>query len=73
MELKRGTTTSYYSQDGLGSITHLTNAAGAITERYSYETFGKLTIKNAAGTILTTSALGNRFTFTGREWDAKET
>jgi len=71
LELKRGTTTSSYSTDGLGSITHLTNATGAIAERYTYETFGKLTIKNPGGTTLTTSALGNRFTFTGREWDSE--
>ena len=71
LELKRGTTTSSYSADGLGSIAHLTNATGAITEKYTYETFGKLTIKNAAGTTLTTSALGNRFMFTGREWDSE--
>ncbi len=71
LELKRGTTTSAYSTDGLGSITHLTTATGAIVETYTYETFGKLTIKNAAGTTLATSALGNRFTFTGREWDSE--
>ncbi len=71
LEMKRGTTTSYYSADGLGSIAHLTNAAGNIAERYTYETFGKLTIKNASGTELPTSAFGNRFTFTGREWDSE--
>ncbi len=71
LELKRGTTTSSYSTDGLGSIVHLTTSAGAIAETYTYETFGKLTIKNASGTTLTTSALGNRFTFTGREWDSE--
>ncbi len=73
LELKRGTTTSSYSADGLGSIVHLTNATGAIAERYTYETFGKLTIKNPTGTTLATSALGNRFTFTGREWDYNRT
>ena len=71
LELKRGSTISYYSADGLGSIVHLTNAAGNIIERYTYETFGKLTIKNASGTELPTSAFGNRFTFTGREWDSE--
>jgi len=71
LEMKRGTTTSYYSADGLGSIAHLTNASGNIAERYTYEVFGKLTIKNASGTELPTSALGNRFTFTGREWDSE--
>ena len=71
LERKSGSTTSYYAADGLGSVAHLTTSAGAIAETYTYETFGKLTIKNAGGTTLSTSALGNRFTFTGREYDSE--
>ena len=69
--MKRGPTTSYYSHDGLGSIAHLTNASGTITERYTYDSFGLPTITNASGTVISTSALGNRFLFTGREWDSE--
>jgi RHS repeat-associated protein len=42
-----------------------------IVERYSYDVFGKPTIRDTQGTIRTTSAVGNRFMFTGREWDSE--
>jgi RHS repeat-associated protein len=42
-----------------------------IVERYSYDVFGKPTIKGPTGSIRTTSAFGNRFTFTGREYDSE--
>ena len=40
-----------------------------IVERYSYDVFGKPTIQDANGVVLTKSAFGNRFMFTGREYD----
>jgi len=39
----RSGTTSHYEQDGLGSVTSLTNAAGALANTYTYDSFGKLT------------------------------
>ena len=33
---------SYYEQDGLGSVTSLSNAAGALANTYTYDSFGKL-------------------------------
>ncbi len=66
---RKGSTTHYYSADGLGSIVHLTTASGAIAESYTYDVFGQPTIRNGSGTIIPTSAVGNRFLFTGREWD----
>jgi RHS repeat-associated protein len=42
-----------------------------IVERYSYDAFGKPTIRDANGTIRTTSAVRNRFMFTGREYDTE--
>jgi RHS repeat-associated protein len=42
-----------------------------IVERYSYDAFGQPTIKDVNGTIRTASALGNRFMFTGREYDSE--
>src|SRR5208282_5313847 len=41
-ELRSGTS-SYYEQDGLGSVTSLSNAAGALANTYNYDSFGKLT------------------------------
>jgi RHS repeat-associated protein len=52
------------------SITAITTSAGAIAERYAYTAYGLSTILNASATIITTSAINNRYTYTGREWDA---
>ncbi len=60
LRMVRGATTSYYHQDALGSVIALSNAAGTVTESYKYDAFG---------TVQTPSSLGNRFLFTGREFD----
>ena len=54
--------TYYYHSDGLGSVTCLTDSNGTIVESYSYDVFGRPSV---------TSSLGNRFMFTGREYDAE--
>jgi RHS repeat-associated protein len=59
----RSTTTSYYDQDGLGSVTSLSNSAGALANTYTYDSFGKLTAS--------TGTLTNPFQFTGREFDSE--
>lgn len=61
-ELRSGTT-SYYQADGLGSVTSLSNAAGAIANNYTYDSFGNLVA--STGTIL------NSFRYTGREFDTE--
>lgn len=50
----------FYHADALGSTLALTNAAGTVTTRYSYEPFGKTTI---------TGNSSNPFQYTGREND----
>jgi RHS repeat-associated protein len=57
----------YYQQDHEGSVTHLTDGSGNVIETYRYDAFGAPTINGGA---LTASALGNRFMFTGREYDS---
>ncbi len=47
----------------------MTTSSGAVAERYAYTAYGQPTILNASGTVLTNSAFGNRYTYTGREWD----
>ena len=69
LEMKRNGATSFYTADGLGSPILLTDAIGAVTERYSYDVYGTPTIRNAAGIVLTSSTLKNPFLFTAREWD----
>ncbi len=39
-------------------------------KRYAYTAYGLPTILNASASIIATSAISNRYTYTGREWDA---
>ena len=66
-----GTTALYYHQDGLASTVALSDATGTTVEHYTYDVFGTPTIRNASNTIITASAHGNRFLYTGREWIAE--
>jgi RHS repeat-associated protein len=52
------------------SITAVTTSAGAIAERYAYSAYGDPTILDASGSVLASSAINNRYSYTGREWDA---
>jgi hypothetical protein len=58
-----------YHRNQQYSITAMTTSTGAVTERYAYTAYGQPTILNASGSVLTSSAIGNRYTYTGREWD----
>ena len=60
----------YYHYDGLGSVTELSGATGALLEQYSYDVYGNGTIKNASGTVISASAYSNRFMFAGSEYIA---
>jgi RHS repeat-associated protein len=61
LAMLRSSATSYYSADGLGSVTSLTNSSGAAAETYTYDSFGKVTAS--------TGSLVNPFQYTGRESD----
>jgi len=69
LRLTRGSTSTYYHADSLGSITALTDATGALLERVSYDVFGTPRLTTPSGTVLPQSAVGNRLLFTGREYD----
>ncbi len=60
----------YYHQDELNSVEAITNNAGALTEKYKYDPYGKPAIYNAANTVIPSSIAGNRFGFTGQEYDS---
>lgn len=51
------------------SVTALTDGSGAVVERYAYSAYGSPTITDASGTTRSTTAVGNRYTYTGREYD----
>lgn len=59
----RSGTTSYYQADAIGTVTSLSDPAGALAKTYTYDSYGKLTAS--------TGTLTNPFQFTGREWDSE--
>jgi RHS repeat-associated protein len=59
-ELRSGTT-SYYEQDGQGSISSLSNSSGSLADTYTYNSFGNLTAS--------TGSVVNPFQYTAREFD----
>ena len=52
------------------SITAVTTSTGSIAERYAYTAYGQPTVLDASAFVLSSSAINNRYTYTGREWDA---
>lgn len=61
LEMRRGSTASYYQQDALGSVGSLSSSTGAVSQRYQYGAFGEA--------LTASDATGNPFSFTGRELD----
>jgi len=61
----------YYHYDGLGSVIALSDSSKNIVEKYSYDVFGTPTIRDAQNAVLSTSAYGNPYMFTGRQYDAQ--
>jgi len=63
MSMLRSSATSFYEEDGLGSVTSLTDSAGSAVGSYVYESFGKLTSPEGGVT--------NAFRYTAREFDGE--
>jgi RHS repeat-associated protein len=63
LAMLRSAATSYYHADGLGSVTSLSNAAGALAQTYTFDSFGNQTA--------TSGSLTNPIQYTAREWDTE--
>ncbi len=57
----KGGSTFFYHQDGLGSVTDLTDSAGVTAKSYAYDAYGN--ILESPGTV------EQAYTYTGREFD----
>ncbi|XZE45804.1 RHS repeat domain-containing protein [Pirellulaceae bacterium SH467] len=62
-------TIHYYQSNQQYSITAVTTSLGSVAERYAYTAYGQPTILDGSGSVLSSSAINNRYTYTGREWD----
>lgn len=60
LALERNGQYFYFHQDGLGSVTSITNAAHAVVQTYEYDSYGMVT---------PSPNFRNSYTWTGREWD----
>ncbi|MDA3616641.1 RHS repeat-associated core domain-containing protein [Polluticaenibacter yanchengensis] len=67
---KKNNSSFYYHRNELGSIETVTDAGGQLTERYLYDAYGKPSIFNNNNQPLSGSVSGNRFGFTGQEYDS---
>jgi RHS repeat-associated protein len=59
----------YYNRNQQYSITAVSDGGGSVVERYAYSAYGKVTIADATRAVISGSAISNRYTYTGREWD----
>lgn len=57
----RASTTSYYEQDGIGSVSSLSRSTGTLANTYTYDSYGKQTTS--------TGSLGNPLQYAAREFD----
>jgi RHS repeat-associated protein len=53
----------------LGSVVMLTDSNGAAYQRYSYDAWGKVTARDASGSVIASSAISAPWLFTGRRFD----
>ena len=58
-----GGATGFYEQDGLRSVTSLTDSTGALLNSYAYDSFGNL--------AASTGSFVNPYQYTGRDYDAE--
>ena len=59
----KGGATYFYRQDGLGTVTDLTDSAGMTAKSYAYDAYGN--------TLESPGTLEQPYTYTGREFDAE--
>ncbi|MEK6802631.1 MAG: RHS repeat-associated core domain-containing protein, partial [Nitrospirota bacterium] len=61
--ITKGSSTFFYHQDGLGTVTELTDSSGTIAKSYAYDAYGNI--------VDQTGNLDQPYTYTGREFDAE--
>jgi RHS repeat-associated protein len=60
----------YYHQNELNSVEAISNSSGRLIESYRYDAYGKPTRYDSLNNPLPYSIAGNRFGFTGQEYDS---
>ena len=60
----------YYHPNELGSVEAISNNSGRLIESYRYDVYGKLSRYDSLNNPMASSIAGNRFGFTGQEFDS---
>ncbi len=71
LTMERGGQSYYYHANSLGSIVALSDTSGGIVEQYTYNVYGQPNIFDDSGVLLLSSAVNNRYLFTGGEFDGE--
>ncbi len=69
LEMHRDGDRYFFHADDLFHVTAVTDATGAVRERYEYGAYGQPTVLDAAGGVIASTAIGNPYRFTGRRFD----
>ncbi|MFN0214671.1 MAG: DUF6531 domain-containing protein [Saprospiraceae bacterium] len=69
LQMKRGGNVYFYHANTLGSVVALTDAAGAVVERYEYEGYGGVQFLDAGFGGMSGSGVGNELIFMGRNFE----
>ena len=67
----RDGSTYFYHTDTRNNVSMMTNESGTVVERYEYDPYGSVTIKNAGGVELEKSTIGNNYLFSSRRYDSE--
>ena len=59
----------HYHQQALGCVTEMSEPGGAVVKWVTYDVYGLPTIRDVQGTLISQSAIGNPYLYTGREYD----
>ena len=61
----------FYHKNYLGSVEGISNASGSLVEKYEYDPFGNMRIRDAADNNVITSQIGSTVGFTGQQFDER--
>ena len=68
--IQKNNNSYYYHLNEMNSVEAMTNSTGNLVESYRYDIYGKPAIYNGSGVLIGSSQTGNRFAFTGQEYDS---
>jgi len=69
VKMKTNSNDYYYHKDILGSVIALSDETGSVVEKYEYDAYGKTTVLNSNGVVISASTVGNDFGYTGQRND----